>query len=459
MSDEPNASSAQHSHRLSRKLILLSASFVVLAILGFLFVRNLVDFPVYYAAGRSLISGRTDLYSPDFALGRVMDYRYPPFFLVVLIPLWLLPYSVAAYVWYLVSILEIGGCFAIIMRAFPALREKKALLILVALAVAEYFVMVLHYGNIHLLVIFLLFAAFYFVLQNKNIPAAILMSLAITIKLVPILLLPYFALKKRWSLLAGIGVFLIVLNVTPSAYFGFRENTGLLRAWYGHVVASQSFHEENGPIDLSLKGELRRYLSPVDYSQRVDGDIHYRSVNFASLDRNRVEETWAFIAAGLFAGGLVLMWWLSSRAKETADGVDDIDDDFGVKPARHDEFSRLELSLMVCLMLLVGPLTSKIYFIALLWPVACVASFAVDTGSRLGNLAKRVLVVVCVVNLVLPLLPGRPVQRMLLALGSDFYVNCLVMGSLLYLLVSSRGGLRTRSGALQTPDPSAAKMP
>ena len=366
-----------------------------------------------------------------------------------------MPYSVAAYVWYLVSVLEIGGCFGIAVRAFPALREKKALLILVALAVGEYFVMVLHYGNAHLLVVLLLFAAFYFVLQNKNIPAAILMSLAITIKLAPVLLLPYFALKKRWSFLAGVGVFLIAINIAPSAYFGFRENIGLLRAWYGHVVASQGFHEDNGPIDLSLKGELRRYLSPVDYSQRVDGDVHYPSVNLASFDRNRVEETWTAIAAGLFAGVLVFMWWLSRRPKNTADGVEGFDG----KSAKRDEFFRLELAVMICLMLLVGPLTSKIYFIALLWPIACLASFAVDTASREGKLAKRVLVVVCVVNLVLPLLPGRTVQRLLLALGADFYVNCLVMWALLYLLVSRRRGLRTRSGALQTPVLSTAKTP
>src|SRR6266404_7020036 len=119
------------------RIVLILACVSAFALLGFVFLRNLVDFPVYYAAGRSLASGRTDLYSPDFALGRVMDYRYPPLFLVALFPLWLLPYSVAAYVWYLVSVLEIGGCFAIIMRVFPALREKKALLILVALAVAQ----------------------------------------------------------------------------------------------------------------------------------------------------------------------------------------------------------------------------------------------------------------------------------------------------------------------------------
>src|SRR5262245_65785641 len=80
---------------------------LVLALLGFVFIRNLIDFPVYYAAGQSLIKGRTDLYAPDFALGAVMDYRYPPFFLVALLPLWYLPYKIAAYLWYALSVGQI----------------------------------------------------------------------------------------------------------------------------------------------------------------------------------------------------------------------------------------------------------------------------------------------------------------------------------------------------------------
>src|SRR5258706_10849975 len=126
------------------RIILILSCGSALALLGFVFIRNLVRFPVYYAAGRSLLSCRTDLYSPDFALGRVMDYRYPPFFLVALFPLWLLPYSVAAYIWYLLSVIEIAGCVVIVRRAF---QVSRLLWLAVALLVAQYFVMALHYGN------------------------------------------------------------------------------------------------------------------------------------------------------------------------------------------------------------------------------------------------------------------------------------------------------------------------
>src|ERR1043165_9847486 len=99
------------------RFMLLAGLSLLVAFAGFAFIRNLIDFPVYYAAGQSLCSGRTDLYAPDFELGRVMDYRYPPFFLLAFWPLWLLPYKVAAYLWYLLGAAEIAGMVFSIRRA------------------------------------------------------------------------------------------------------------------------------------------------------------------------------------------------------------------------------------------------------------------------------------------------------------------------------------------------------
>lgn len=435
----------------SRILLILACS-VLIALLGLLFVRNLIDFPVYYAAGRSLLNGRADLYSPDFALGRVMDYRYPPFFLVALAPLWLLSYSVAAYIWYLLSVLEIAGCVLIIGRTFPALRLSKKLWLVVALAVSQYFVMALHYGNAHLLATFFLFASLYCFLRQKGVAAGALLALAIAIKLTPVLLLPYFAVKRRWRLLAAVGVFSIAINVAPSVYFGFRGNTELLRSWYHHVVASQEFHEDNGPINLSLKGQQRRYLSTVDYSQRMDFDVQYPAVNVASLPRDKVDIAWAVIAAGLFAGVLFLV---GRKSRSSTSGFRHGDSE----PATQSGLLSQELALMICLMLLVGPLTSKIYFIGLLWPVACLASLAVDRNARAGRFAMRTLVVVAFINSVLPLLPGRSVQRLLLVLGFDFFVNCLLMTALVYALVSRHRALRAQSGEPQRQVLSGARTP
>ena len=430
------------------RIILIVACSIVVALPGLLFVRNLIDFPVYYSAGQSLLGGRTDLYAPDFALGRVMDYRYPPFFLVALTPLWLVSYPLAAYVWYLLSALEIAGCVLIVIRTFPALRKSPRMWILITLATVAYFVMVLHYGNAHLLAIFLLFASLYLFLRGRDVIGGLLMALAITIKVTPVMLLPYLALKRRWKMLGAVCLFLVLINFLPAAYFGLRTNTELLSNWYRHVVASQDFHEDNGPINLSLKGQLRRYFSSVDYSQRVDGDVRYPAVNLGSTSRSTLDQAWLVIVVILFAGVLLLVW----RSQDNRGYKAHEDRRLGVEPAH-------ELSVMLCLMLLVGPLTSKIYFITLLWPVASLASLAVERKTRESRIAIVALCVVAAVNLVLPLLPGRSIQRLLLVLGVDFYLNCFVFVALTLALFSRSRVLRQRSDELRIQARSEAKKP
>jgi hypothetical protein len=426
-------------------IILLSA---VAALLGLLIIRNLIDYPVYYAAGRSLLRGRWDLYAPDFALGQVMDYRYPPLFLISFAPLWNLPYSISAYVWYLMSVVEIFGCAVIVVRLFPETRRSTKAWLFVVIGTAQYFVMVLHYGNAHLLATFCLFAALYFLIAKRSVLAGLLMAIAITIKLTPVLILPYLAIKRRWNSLVMVFVFLVALNLIPAFWFGFQANNRLLVGWYRHVVASQEFHEDNGPINLSLKGQLRRYLSSIPYSERVDGDVRYPEVNVASFSRQHLFNAWLILSSLITAGVLALLW-RNRKGLQNEDGSN-----------AYQRIGLLEtdLAIMICLMLLVEPLTSKIYFIALLWPLACLASIAVEQLNSRRAIALKALAAIATINLILPLLSGRSIQRWLLVLGVDFYLNCLLMGVLLFVLLHHRV-TQQQSGVSQMPAPSEARMP
>jgi hypothetical protein len=458
MSDEPQPRFARYSTFHRRRLLLLWPALIPVAVLGFVFIRNLIDFPVYYAAGRSLLSGRSDLYSPDFAAGRVMDYRYPPFFLVALAPLWLLPYAVAAYVWYLLGVSQIIGCVEVLRRVHGRARLNWKVWLISSLSVGQYYVMVLHYGNAHLLAVFLLFAAYYWVSRNKNLAGAAAMSFAITIKLTPGLVLPYFALKRKGIFLLLVGVLLVAINLSPAAYFGVKQNGELLKTWYNHVVASQEFHETNGPINLSLKGQLRRYFTRVDYKQRIDGDVQYPAINVASLNTQQTDTAWVIIAALVFGSALFVVWQ-SSRSRLEAFGAAR-----GAPTPRAEtgwlgNRAALEFGLMICVGLLVGPLTSKIYFIALLWPIVSLSVFALNASTPVARFGHRVLLLIAGLNCVLPLLPGRQLQRLLLVLGVDFFVNCLLLAALAYALVASPRSPAKPSAEPQTQSPSAAKTP
>jgi hypothetical protein len=425
---------------------------IVFAILGFVFIRNLIDFPVYYVAGQSLLRGRTDLYAADFALGKVMDYRYPPFFILTLIPLWLLPYKVAAYLWYLLSIFQIAGSIVFLKNLLTPSVITKRIWLLVFCAVGQYFIIILHYGNAHLLALFCLFASFYYALNKKDIRAALLMALAITIKLTPAFMLLYFILQKRWKYLTLVGAFLFVINISPAAYFGFEKNAQLLRTWYQHVVVNQEFHEMNGPINLSLKGQLKRYLSGVDYQQRVDGDTRYPAVTIATFSVEKIEKIWLFVSLVLVFLAAFLIY-RKNQPETNSQNPETTDRDYHLVVKSGNRFNQkklVEVGLLFSLMLFVEPLTSKIYFITLIWPFTVLAVAAFEKSTDENRWIRHVLLFIAILNFVLPLLPGRWTQRWLLVLGADFYVNLLLLVAQFYYLMALRKGSRSPNLELQT---------
>jgi alpha-1,2-mannosyltransferase len=401
-----------------RRTLFIAAAIALVAVLGVVFVRNLTDFSVYYAAGRSLLSGRTDLYAPDFARGVVMDYRYLPFFILVFAPLSFAPYPVAAWVWHLLNTVAIALAVTSIASMYSGLSYNRTKVWTVAfLAVVPYFAMALDYGNVQLIVTALMFAGLSLALRGRDLPAAALLAVAITVKIVPALTLPYFAVTRRLSLLGLVLIITAALNLLPSIYFGVTGNGEQIARWYEHVIVGQEFHETNGPINLSLKGQLRRSFTEVDYTQRVDGDHRYAAVNVAALSTSTVDRVWMAIAGCLVVSSLVLIR-VSSRTHSTNQEATDV------------RLAALHIGLLICVMLFVGPLTSKVYLVALLWPVVAVGVAAWDHTA-----VRRALIVVAILASAWPLVPGRTMQRLLLVAGMDFYVSSAILGLVAFTLM------------------------
>jgi hypothetical protein len=93
----------------------------------------------------------------------------------------------------------------------------------------------------------------------------------------------------------------------------------------------------------------------------------------------------------------------------------------------------LHIGLLICVMLFIGPLTSKVYLVALLWPVVAIGVAAWDHA-----VVRRALIAVAIASSAFPLLPGRPVQRFLLVAGTDFYVSTAILGLIVFTLVRAR---------------------
>ena len=360
-----------------------------------------------------------------------MDYRYLPFFILVFAPLSLLPYTFAAYVWHLLDTLAIVVAVVSIASIYRTEFPGRAKVWSVAFfTVAPYFAMALDYGNVQLIVTAMMFAGLSLALKRRDVPAAALLAIATAVKIVPAVTLVYFAITRRFRLLGLVIVIIAALNLLPSVYFGIAGNTELVARWYDHVIRGQEFHETNGPINLSVKGQLRRTFTEVDYTRRVDGDYRYPAVNIATWPVSTIDRMWLALSACSALAGLGLIWWSSSSRR--AGALRDVDQGVALEA--------LPLGLLICLMLFVGPLTSKVYLVALLWPVVAVAMAAWDQP-----LVRRVLVATALLSSVLPLMPGRNIQRLLLVAGVDFYLSTVIFALLAFTLVrSTRARLRLR---------------
>src|SRR5262249_37965618 len=210
-----------------------------------------------------------------------------------------------------------------------------------------------------------------------------------------------------------------------------------------------------GPINLSLKGQMVRSLTQVDYRQRVDGDTNYPAVNFADYSYQAINRLWLALDLVVLVVGLLAISRIKAGSRRTlikATGAQPVSpinkvQEPAVTPDPTATFAKsdpsspgciYEVAIMLCLFLVVEPLTSKIYFVALIWPLAVLLDLVIRAPQKVPQPVRWGVVGVVVTNVVLPLLPGRSVQRLLLMLGVDFYLTCLILAMLLRVSLARR---------------------
>lgn len=347
-----------------------------------------MDFRVYHFGARGVFDGTRPVYGQSSGLGWPMHYRYPPLFLLLFAPLAAIPLGPAAALWVAAKIVVL----ALLLRAIlvrkpnPTPRRKRWYLISFVF-MAPYIVEELRYGNAQFFVVALTIGAL-LVLRDKVSLAAASLGLAISIKVWPIFFVPYLAIRREWKMVAYTLGFAVFLALLPSLYFGFAENLDLLGQWFNQEFRTQLGESEIWFPNQSLRGVLMRYLTVIDYVSLPDPN--YVQVNVVAMDPAMVRLLWILLAAGLYAGFLVLVH------------------------RRRDPDAWLDHGLAFCLLALLQPFTQKYALVVLLWPAILAAGLMEKTVHRILIISAAALVVIQ------PLVPGATAQRLLQVLGMDF---------------------------------------
>lgn len=369
------------------------------------------DFKAYWYNVPNLFGGPYPIYGPNSGWGWPLTYRSGPLFLFLFAPLTLLPLQAAAGLWAAGKIVVLGWLaprlHAFLLPGGVRRGSAWAYAWMPVLACYAYLLREIESGNVQFYVFALAAMGFIWMRTRRN-AAALSFAGAIAIKLFPLFFLPYLWLRGERALVRKTAVFLAVLLALPALYFGPIDNFKVLRDWIVMGIGEPSqFGWEITP-DHSLLGVASRYLARVDYTRLPDPN--YAEINILNLPRRVVVYGWGAAAALGYAGLLAL----AVRARQAE--------------ARGAATLPLEAALLFTALLLLEPVTQRIYLVALLLPVMALSAELRCGAAGRGVRVVAVLSLLCFA--VPPLLQWPGAARALTVYSPDFWGMALLAAAL-----------------------------
>ena len=361
-------------------------------------------------------------------------HNYLPFFTIFMLPWGFMPLQGAIVVFTVLSL----GLFAVsavlvadLLNDGVLRRPRGAALLAVGLALV-YVHSCAVLGNVGLLLVFLIVAGWFLTERGREWEAGAALGLAVLIKLLPVVLLVFFLLKRRWRVLGGAVVVMVVLGIgLPLATLGYEETVAQHKAFYKRAASGHSAIQTitaDRPTKANFSNNaapmvLRRLLSPIDGGKTSSGPLY---VNFADLPRGTILAIYVILMA-VFVGLTSLATVRHSRSWPPVN-------------VEEGRALRAQFGLWCCIMLLAAPLVWTHYLPLLFWPLALVAD-DVCRSRRGGGPVRKSSVAALVIWLICAGLLAWPTAR---AAGAQIVsVGCLWVG----VLILARPGLKSHSQA------------
>lgn len=293
---------------------------VVLALLAWLHLYRAVqtasveptDFRTYFMASEDALAGR----NPYTKSEKHLDYIYPPLLLWLCAPLTKLPFLVAVAVWTLVNFLAWIGAVCLTLKIVNPRRAATWILIVVpSLACYRWILQASTRGQLNLIVLLVTLAGLWAAERRKEWLSGSFLAMAIHLKLLPILFLPYFILRTRWKVVASCFAVGVILLVLPGVTYGREWTIQMLRLWlqrflqHGGALAMDMEGGNQAPLAMMYRFLARRDVPPVEWFPPP----------VASLPPETVWLMYTLVAVTVYSVTL----WLSNRSHPFAPAAAD----------------------------------------------------------------------------------------------------------------------------------------
>ncbi len=364
------------------------------------------DFLCYYSGGRLIIQNPSQLY----IFGGNYGFVNIPIIAFLFTPFAAFNKRIAAILFTILGLLAvIATCYLLVkLTKVPGWRR----IALIGLFVINGPVMhSLWYGNLSHFVPLLLIAACFCLEKQREVWLGMILAIAALIKIPLFLLGVYFALRRRWRVTGGFVTGLLVIGGASLLLCGVNLNL----AWWNHI--KQFSGQVVGAYNVqSVDSFLARLLYDTNGNLRnwdfIEVGWHFKVIRYALLS--------------LLVGTSIWVCWRS-------------------KPPTTLAQENLEFSIVLCLALLISPISWTHYYLFLLLP------FGLYLGNFLAVPQGRLWAVSMAVSILLtslPVITASPVNPVLRFLYFRLLISHYFFGGVLLLgvLLAARWHTAKRSG-------------
>jgi hypothetical protein len=422
----PLASSYRHLRTwlAARPYVLVFLAFAVIQAVPFCYRVDSEWDEVYVATSIRLAAGE-DIYQGN------LGYLYPPFAAFCALPFSWLPPLADRLLWYALNLAALAALSMCAWRLAGGGKHHEWAWWLGQLCAFRFVLDGLAHQQTDVVIGGLVLGGCWALAHARANTAGILWGLAAAVKCTPLLWVGYLCWRGQWK--AAVLLICVAVSVNLLPEFINRSPQGgtwVQQWWTSFAVPSQQADRYPGTwgadiyYNQSLSGAVNRALVSETSWSNGDLTVHTRALPPAP---RTVRFVFLALAAALALAALSAVGW-PRKGVPVADNQP--------TPGRF----ALECSLVLTLMLLLSPMSSKPHFCTLLLPAFCVARAA---AARRKSIYRVILVVCQLLNLVaMRDLVGFPLSVTALWYGALTWITLLLMLGCCGLL-----WLRQRPGA------------
>ena len=226
-----------------------------------------LDFSQYYVASRLVLDGKDSLiYDTGISYQKnaqayglqgvkyAMPNAYPPFVAFFMLPFALLPYNYARYSFFFISLL--CNLLALPLLFSNRSKQRRKELILIGLFATLVFYPLyrsVNMGQINSLLFLFCVSALYFIHKNRAWPAGFLIAAASLIKIFPLVLIPFFALKRQYRIIVTTFVSMLLLIGVSAIFLDINLYVTFLSDVLPGMASAGGFYRSQGLLAFFLR--------------------------------------------------------------------------------------------------------------------------------------------------------------------------------------------------------------